>query len=67
MHFIEAIENELGKKAIKEFLPIQPGDVPTTFADVSDLIRDTGYQSSTSIEEGIRKFIQWYKEYYNVG
>jgi len=67
MHFIEAIENELGKKAIKEFLPIQPGDVPTTFADVSDLIRDTGYQPSTSVEEGVRRFIQWYKQYYNGG
>ena len=67
MRFIEAIENELGKKAIKEFLPIQPGDVPTTFADVSDLIRDTGYQPSTSVEEGVRRFIQWYKQYYNGG
>jgi len=66
MHFIEAIENELGKKAIKEFLPMQPGDVPCTFADISDLKRDTGYQPSTSVEDGVKKFIQWYKEYYNV-
>lgn len=66
MHFIEAIENELSKKAIKEFLPMQPGDVPTTFADVSDLIRDTGYQPCTSVEEGVKKFVQWYKQYYNV-
>src|SRR5690348_8865348 len=67
MRFIEAIENELGKKAIKEFLPIQPGDVPTTFADVSDLVHDTGYRPSASVEEGVKKFIQWYKQYYNVG
>jgi len=66
MHFIEAIENELGKKAIKEFLPMQPGDVPATFADVSDLVHDTGYKPSTSVEEGVRKFIQWYRKYYNV-
>jgi UDP-glucuronate 4-epimerase len=66
MHFIEAIENQLGKKAMKEFLPMQPGDVPTTFADVSDLIHDTGYQPCTSVEEGVKNFIQWYKQYYNV-
>ncbi len=66
MHFIEAIENELGKKASKEFLPLQPGDVPSTFADVTDLVRDNGYKPDTSVEEGVKKFIQWYKEYYKI-
>jgi UDP-glucuronate 4-epimerase len=66
MDFIEAIENELGIKAKKEFLPLQPGDVPTTFADVSDLTRDTGYKPNTPVEEGVKKFIEWYKTYYNI-
>ncbi len=66
MDFIEAIENELNIKAVKEFLPLQPGDVPATFADVSDLIRDTGYKPTTSVAEGIKKFINWYREYYKV-
>jgi len=57
----------LGKKAVKEFLPMQPGDVRSTFADVSDLTHDTGYQPSTSVEEGVKKFIQWYKKYYRIG
>ena len=64
--FIEAIENELGKKAIKELLPLQPGDVPATYADVSDLVRDVGYKPNTSVEEGVKNFINWYKKYYNV-
>jgi UDP-glucuronate 4-epimerase len=67
LDFIEAIETELEKKATKEFLPMQPGDVRSTFADVSDLIQDTGYQPSTSVKEGVKKFIQWYKEYYSIG
>ncbi len=66
MDFIEAIENELGIKAKKELLPLQPGDVPSTFADVSDLVRDTGYKPDTPAEEGVKKFIQWYKDYYNI-
>lgn len=64
MHFIEVIEDCLGKKAEKKLLQIQAGDVPTTYADVDDLIRDTGFKPSTPIEEGIRKFVDWYKEYY---
>jgi UDP-glucuronate 4-epimerase len=64
--FIEAIENELGKKAIKELLPLQPGDVPATYADVSDLVRDVGYKPNTSIAEGVKNFISWYKKYYNI-
>jgi len=66
MDFIEAIENELGLKAKKEFLPLQPGDVPSTFADVTDLIRDTGYKPDTPVEEGVKKFIHWYKKYYKI-
>ncbi len=64
MEFVEAIENAIGKKAIKEYLPLQAGDVPATYADVSDLIKDTGFKPSTSVEEGINNFVKWYKEYY---
>jgi UDP-glucuronate 4-epimerase len=66
MHFIEVLEDCLGKKAEKNLLPIQAGDVPATYADVDDLIRDIGFKPSTSIEEGIKKFVEWYKEYYKV-
>jgi UDP-glucuronate 4-epimerase len=66
MDFIEAIENELRIKAKKEFLPLQPGDVPATFADVTGLTRDTGYKPGTPVEAGVKKFILWYKEYYNI-
>ena len=52
------------KKAKKNLLPLQPGDVPDTFADVEDLIKDTGYKPTTTIDEGIQKFVQWYLEYY---
>lgn len=62
MRFIEAIEDTLGMKAEKNLLPIQPGDVPATFADVDDLIKDVGFKPATPIEEGIRKFVEWYKE-----
>jgi len=62
--FIEALENALGKKAEKEMLPLQPGDVPDTYADVQSLIEDIGYQPSTPLEEGIGKFVAWYEEYY---
>ncbi len=64
--FIEAIESALGKKAVKELLPLQPGDVPATCANVDDLIRDVGFRPSTPIETGIAQFIQWYREYYRV-
>lgn len=64
--FIEAIETKLGKKAIKNYLDMQDGDVPETFADVEDLIREVNFRPSTSIEKGIGSFIDWYKEYYNV-
>jgi len=64
MAFIEAIEKALGQKAVKEYLPLQPGDVPATYADVADLIKDTGFKPATPVEEGINNFVKWYKEYY---
>jgi UDP-glucuronate 4-epimerase len=64
MEFIETIENVLGKKAKKEFLPMQPGDVPSTFADVQDLESDIGFKPNTPIKKGIQKFMEWYLDYY---
>ncbi|MDM8554761.1 NAD-dependent epimerase [Desulfococcaceae bacterium HSG7] len=64
MKFIEIIENALGQKAKMEFLDLQPGDVPATYADVDDLIRDAGFKPQTPLETGISRFIKWYKEYY---
>ena len=66
MDYIETLENALGMKAEKNLLPLQPGDVPDTYADVQDLVRDVGYKPATSIEEGIGKFVDWYREYYKV-
>ena len=66
MHLIHALESELGKEARKNMLPIQPGDVPATYADVDALIMDVGFKPSTSIEEGIARFVQWYRDYYAV-
>ena len=62
--FINVLENCLGKKAKKNLLPMQPGDVPETFADVNDLAEDVGFKPATSIEAGIKKFVEWYTEYY---
>ncbi len=62
--FISVLENCLGKKAEKNFLSMQPGDVPETFADVNDLAEDVGFMPATPIEEGIKKFVEWYWEYY---
>lgn len=64
MHFIEVIEDKIGKKAVKNLLPIQEGDVPETYADVEALTEAVGFKPSTSIETGIGNFISWYKEYY---
>jgi UDP-glucuronate 4-epimerase len=66
MRFIEVIENKLGKKAVKNFLPIQKGDVPETYADIDDLESVAGFKPSTSIEEGVDKFIDWYLDYYKI-
>jgi len=62
--FVALIEEHLGRKALINPLPIQPGDVPVTFADVEDMMRDTGYRPSTPIETGIARFIEWYRSYY---
>ena len=64
MEFIETIEKVLGKEATKEFMDLQPGDVPATYADIDDLINDVGFKPATSIEQGIKRFISWYREYY---
>ncbi|MGB5962235.1 MAG: NAD-dependent epimerase [Coleofasciculaceae cyanobacterium] len=66
MHFIEVLENCLGKKAEKNMLPLQPGDVLATYADVDDLVQDVGFKPNTSIETGVEKFVAWYREYYKV-
>jgi UDP-glucuronate 4-epimerase len=65
-HYIEVLEQCLGRKAEKNLLPLQPGDVPDTFADVEDLVRDVGYRPATSVEEGVRAFVDWYRGYYRV-
>ena len=62
--FIEVIENALGKKAKKEFMDLQPGDVVATYADVNDLMADVGFKPETPIEVGIERFVEWYKNYY---
>ena len=66
MRYIEVLEDCLGKTAVKNMLPLQPGDVPATYADVSDLLRDVGYKPDMSIEQGIGNFVDWYRGYYNV-
>ena len=63
--FIEVIEQSLGMEATKNLMPLQPGDVPSTSADVDDLMCDVGFRPDTSIEVGIGRFIEWYREYYN--
>jgi len=64
MDYISALEEALGKEANKEFLPIQPGDVPDTYADVSDLVKEFNYKPNTSVKEGISNFATWFSEYY---
>lgn len=64
LDFIKVIENKLGKKAIINFMPLQPGDVPATYADVDDLINAVGFKPNTPIEKGVEKFIDWFEEYY---
>jgi len=66
MRYIEVLEECLGKKAEKNFLPMQPGDVPATYANVDDLMRDVGFKPSTAIEEGIKRFVAWYRDYYKI-
>ncbi|MBU4297836.1 MAG: NAD-dependent epimerase [Desulfobulbaceae bacterium] len=64
MHFIEVLEDCLGKKAEKEFLPMQNGDVPATYANVDDLVRNVGFKPTTTIEKGLHRFVEWYRGYY---
>ena len=65
-HYIEVLEDCLGKKAIQNLLPLQPGDVPDTYANVDALIEDINYKPSTSVEEGIANFVKWYRDFYSV-
>jgi UDP-glucuronate 4-epimerase len=64
MEYIAAIEKQLGKTAQKEFLPMQPGDVPRTDADITDLMANLGYKPDTPVEKGIERFVAWYKNYF---
>lgn len=66
MRYIEILEECLGRKAEKNLLPMQPGDVPATYADVDALIEDVDYSPSTTVEDGIARFVKWYREYYKV-
>jgi UDP-glucuronate 4-epimerase len=66
LRFIELIEENLGLKAERNLLPLQPGDVPDTYADVDALVEDVGYKPSTSVEVGIARFVEWYRDYYGV-
>jgi len=66
LDFIEAIEKALGKTIEKNMLPIQPGDVPSTYADVTDLVEELGYRPATPVQEGINRFVAWYREFFNV-
>ncbi|TPW18090.1 MAG: UDP-glucuronate 4-epimerase, partial [Halothiobacillaceae bacterium] len=66
LHFIDVIEQNVGKKAIRNLMPLQPGDVPETYANVDDLMRDVGFKPETSIESGIERFVKWYRDYYRV-
>lgn len=66
LRYIEVLEECLGRKAERELLPLQPGDVPDTYADASALVEEVGYKPDTPVEEGIAKFVEWYREYYEV-
>jgi UDP-glucuronate 4-epimerase len=64
LSFIETLERKLGKRAIKEFLPMQDGDVPETYADIDELVKEVGFKPSTNIDYGLEKFVEWYLGYY---
>lgn len=66
LHLIEVLEKTLGKTAVKDFLPMQPGDVLSTYADVDNLIADVGFSPKTPIETGVEKFVNWYRDYYQI-
>ena len=66
MHYIEVLEQCLGRTAEKNLLPLQPGDVPDTYADVDDLVRELDYKPDTAVEDGIARFVEWYRGYYRI-
>ena len=66
MHVVSVLEKALGREAKKELAPMEPGDVPSTYADVDDLMREVGFRPSTSIEDGIARFVQWYREFHKL-
>ena len=66
MDYIAVLEKCLGREVKKEYLPMQPGDVPVTYADTSALERDFGFKPSTDLRTGLRKFAEWYKEFYKI-
>jgi UDP-glucuronate 4-epimerase len=66
LDYIRVLEEKLGKKAELNLMPLQLGDVPDTFANVDDLVRDTGFKPATSVEVGVGRFVDWYREYYRV-
>ncbi len=66
LRYIEVLEASIGTRARRNMLPLQPGDVPDTYADVENLIADVGYQPSTPVEEGIKRFVDWYRDYYHM-
>jgi UDP-glucuronate 4-epimerase len=66
MHVVSLLEKEFGRTAVREMLPMQPGDVPATYADVEDLMRDVGFRPATAIEDGIARFAKWYRDYHKL-
>ena len=66
LNYKEVLEASLGIKVEKELLPLQPGDVPNTFANIDDLVEEFGYKPSISVEQGVENFVRWYQEYHNV-
>jgi UDP-glucuronate 4-epimerase len=66
LHVVSLLEREFGRSAEKQFLPMQPGDVPATYADIEDLARDIGFRPSTKIEDGIAQFAKWYRDYHGI-
>jgi UDP-glucuronate 4-epimerase len=67
MELISTLEGALGRTAEKNMLPMQPGDVPATYADVEALVQDVGFAPKTPIADGVHAFVQWYRSYYNIG
>jgi UDP-glucuronate 4-epimerase len=66
MEYIGALEKVLGKTAIKQLLPLQPGDVPDTYANVDDLVEQFHYKPATTVQDGIQQFVDWYRDYFKV-